>query len=298
MARKRRGVPIHGWLNIDKPAGMSSAQVVGAVKRITNAQKAGHAGTLDPFATGILPIALGEATKTVGYIVSDVKDYRFTARWGQATNTDDIEGHIVDQSDVRPTLQLIDETLTRFHGTIRQRPPAYSAIKIDGKRAYKLAREGVDVEIPERDVEIYNLTLVRLVDSDHAIFEVSCGKGTYIRSLARDLALEMGTVAHLTELRRTRVGPFLENDAISLDKLEKLWQCPAEFEALLPITTALDDIPAVAITETQAIRFRHGNDVATPNLADGIVCAMEGTNPIGIAKVEDERLFPIRVFNI
>ncbi|USG61221.1 tRNA pseudouridine(55) synthase TruB [Sneathiella marina] len=298
MARKKRGIPVHGWLNIDKPVGMSSAQVVGAVKRITNAQKAGHAGTLDPFATGILPIALGEATKTVGYIVSDVKDYRFTARWGQATITDDIEGTVVEQSEIRPDLQLIQDTIPSFQGTIRQRPPAYSAIKIDGKRAYKLAREGVDVDLPERDVEIYNLSLVRLIDSDQATFEVTCGKGTYIRSLARDFARKLGTVAHLTELRRTRVGPFLENDAISLDKLEKLWQCPAEFEALLPITTALDDIPAVAITETQAVRFRHGNDVATPNLADGIVCAMDGNSPIGIAKVEDERLFPIRVFNI
>jgi tRNA pseudouridine55 synthase len=298
MAKKRRGIPIHGWLNIDKPAGMSSAQVVGAVKRITNAQKAGHAGTLDPFATGILPVALGEATKTVSYIVSDVKDYKFTARWGQSTNTDDIDGEIMNESDSRPDIKSIQNCLSEFIGAIWQRPPPYSAIKIDGKRAYKLARDGKDVEIPAREVVIHDLKLVQVVDADHAIFEVTCGKGTYIRSLARDLGMKMGTFAHLTELRRTRVGPFFENDAISLDKLEKLWQCPAEFEALLPITTALDDIPAVAITETQALRFRHGNDVATPDLADGIVCAMDGNSPIGIARVEDERLFPIRVFNI
>ncbi|MZR29599.1 tRNA pseudouridine(55) synthase TruB [Sneathiella litorea] len=298
MARKRRGIPIHGWLNIDKEAGLSSAQVVSRIKRITNAQKAGHAGTLDPFATGVLPIALGEATKTVGYIVDDTKQYRFTMRWGEARNTDDIEGEVQEVSEVRPDLIDIKAILPSFMGTIRQRPPAFSAIKIKGERAYKLARAGEDIDMPEREVQVETLKIIEVIDNDHTIFEVTCGKGTYIRSLARDIALKLGTVAHLSALRRIRVGPFWEQDAISLDKLTKLWQCPAEFGGLLPLTTALDDIPALAVTEPQAVRLRHGNDVAVPNQADGIVCAMDGDIPIGIAKVETERLYPVRIFNI
>ena len=298
MARKRRGDPIHGWLNIDKPVGMTSAAVVGAVRRITNAQKAGHAGTLDPFATGVLPIALGEATKTVPYLVADEKEYGFIARFGEATNTDDIEGEIVSHNDHRPTEADILEILPRFTGDIVQIPPAYSAIKINGQRAYKLARDGEDVVMPERTITIYDLALNEIIDPDHARFTVRCSKGTYIRALARDIAVALGTVAHLSQLRRLRVGPFLEKSAISLDKLAELWQCPAEFEDLLPLTTALDDIPAVAISETQAIRVRHGNDVAVPNQADGIVCVLDGETPLAIVKVEDGQAFPVRVFNI
>jgi len=298
MARKRRGIPIHGWLNIDKPVGMSSAAVVGTVKRITNAQKAGHAGTLDPFATGVLPIALGEATKTVPYIVDDIKEYAFTAHWGAATNTDDIEGEITEKSDIRPNTQAILNIIPQFTGLITQTPPPYSAIKINGERAYKLARKGIDFIMPQRNVTIHTLTLEKHVDDDHTAFHVQCSKGTYIRALARDMALALGTVAHLSQLRRTKVGPFLEKSAISLDKLQKLWQCPAEFVDLLPLTTALDDIPAVAISETQADRVRHGNDVAVPNIADGIVCAMDREDPVSISRVEDGILYPVRVFNI
>ncbi len=298
MARRKKGNPIHGWLNIDKPEGMTSATVVNIVKRITTAQKAGHAGTLDPFATGILPIALGEATKTVPYIVDDIKEYAFTARWGEKRDTDDLDGDVTETSDYRPTEKEILSILPLFTGSIIQTPPIYSAIKIKGERAYKLARAGEEVEIPQREVEIYSLTLENIIDSDHAAFKVTCSKGTYIRALARDLAVKLGGVAHLSQLRRTKVGPFLEKSAISLDKLEKLWQCPAEFEDLLPLTTALDDIPAVAISETQALRVRHGNDVAVPNTADGIVCAMDREQPVSISKVENGILFPVRVFNI
>ncbi len=298
MARKRRGIPIHGWLNIDKPAGLSSAAVVGAVKRITNAQKAGHAGTLDPFATGVLPIALGEATKTVPYIVDDIKEYGFTASWGEARNTDDLDGEVTETSPVRPTEQDLAQVLPKFTGLITQIPPIFSAIKIDGKRAYKLARDGAEITMPSREVTIHSLSLEETQDANHSRFHVCCSKGTYIRALARDLALEVGTFAHLSQLRRTKVGPFLAENAISLDKLEKLWQCPAEFEDLLPLTTALDDIPAVAISETQADRVRHGNDVAVPNTADGIVCAMNGDIPLSISKVENGVLYPVRVFNI
>jgi tRNA pseudouridine55 synthase len=297
MARKRRGIPIHGWLNIDKPAGMSSARVVAAVKRITQAEKAGHAGTLDPFATGVLPIALGEATKTVPYMVSEHKEYRFTVCWGEARDTDDVDGDTTDVSESRPSKQDILSIIPEFIGTLQQIPPIYSAIKINGQRAYKLAREGSAPEMSGRNVEIYDLTLIECIDRDHATLDVQCGKGTYIRALARDIAHKMGTFGYLTALRRTRVGPFFSNSAISLDKLEQLWQCPAEFEDLLPITTPLDDIPAVAMTEAQADRLRHGNDVAVPNHADGIVCAMDGKTPIGIAKIANERMFPVRVFN-
>lgn len=298
MARRKKGNPIHGWLNIDKPVGMTSATVVKIVKRITTAQKAGHAGTLDPFATGILPIALGEATKTVPYIVDDIKEYSFTARWGEKRDTDDLDGDITETSDYRPSETEILSILPLFTGSVIQTPPIYSAIKIKGERAYKLARAGEDVEMPQRQIEIYALTLENIIDSDHASFHVTCSKGTYIRALARDLAVKLGGVAHLSQLRRTKVGPFLEKNAISLDKLEKLWQCPAEFEDLLPLTTALDDIPAVAISETQALRVRHGNDVAVPNTADGIVCAMDREQPVSISKVENGILFPVRVFNI
>jgi tRNA pseudouridine55 synthase len=298
MGRKRRGIPIHGWLNIDKPVGMTSATVVAAVRRITQAQKGGHAGTLDPFATGVLPIALGEATKTVPYIVDDFKEYVFTARWGQSTNTDDLDGAIAETSDARPSEQQILDILPRFSGLIRQIPPIYSAIKINGERAYKLAREGQDVEIPEREVTIYDLQLEKILDVDEARFLVRCSKGTYIRALARDMAVALGTLAHLSQLRRTKVGSFVAQSAISLDNLERLWQCPAEFEDLLPLTTALDDIPAVAISETQAIRVRHGNDVAVPNQADGMICTMDGDIPLAICRVEDGVAFPVRVFNI
>ena len=298
MARRKKGIPIHGWLKIDKPAGMTSAAVVNKVKWITKAQKAGHAGTLDPFATGILPIALGEATKTIPFIVDDKKQYAFTARWGEKTNTDDIEGEIEATSPYRPTAADISMAISQFLGVIVQVPPAFSAIKINGERAYKLARDGVQITMPEREVEIFELSLDQALDSDHATFTVSCAKGTYIRALARDLAVHMGTVAHLSQLRRTKVGPFLEKDAISLDKLEQLWQCPAEFEDLLPLTTALDDIPAVAISEAQALRVSHGNDVAVPNIADGIVCAMDRGKPLSISKVENGVLYPVRVFNI
>jgi len=296
--RRKKGIPIHGWLNIDKPQDMSSATVVAAVKRITKAQKAGHAGTLDPFATGILPVALGEATKTVPYMMAETKEYVFTARWGEATNTDDIEGKITGRSQTRPSREEILAILPAFIGTITQTPPAYSAIKINGERAYKLAREGKDVEIPKREVTILSLELEEILDENHAKFRTICGKGTYIRALARDLAVKLGTVAHLTQLRRTKVGPFLTDNAISLDKLDELWQCPAEFEDLLPLTTALDDIPAVAISETQAIRVRHGNDVAVPNMTDNLVCAMDGETPLAICQVEDGRMFPVRVFNL
>ncbi|MFB0993074.1 MAG: tRNA pseudouridine(55) synthase TruB, partial [Rhodospirillales bacterium] len=222
MGRKRRGEPIHGWIVIDKPLGMGSTGVVGKVRYLLNAQKAGHGGTLDPLASGILPIALGEATKTVAYAMDGCKTYEFTARWGQSTATDDMEGEVVSRSGVRPAEADIRAILSEFEGEIDQIPPIYSAIKVDGKRAYDLARADISMKLKSRKVQIDKCELISCDDVDHATFRVQCGKGTYIRSLARDIAVRLGTCAHVSRLRRTRVGPFTEKHAISLDSLEAL----------------------------------------------------------------------------
>lgn len=258
MGRKRRGQPLHGWMIIDKPLGMSSTKVVGRVRYLLDAQKAGHGGTLDPLASGLLPIALGEATKTVSFAMDGTKVYEFTVCWGQATATDDLEGDVVATSDVRPSETDIRAVLPEFVGLIDQVPPIYSAIKIDGKRAYDLARANQDVEMKSRSVKIDELTLEKMIDKDHAAFRVTCGKGTYIRSLARDLAVRLGTVGHVAVLRRTVVGPFTENHAISLDSLEALGHSARDSKALLSVEAVLDDIPALALTAEQARRLKHG----------------------------------------
>ncbi len=218
--RHRRGTPIHGWLAIDKPEGLTSAQVVGRVRRITNAAKLGHGGTLDPLATGVLPIALGEATKTVAYVMDGAKTYRFTVRWGEKRDTDDTEGRVTAMSDVRPAAAAIRAALAAFTGEIAQVPPAYSALKIDGERAYKLARAEQEVRLAPRPVRIDSLALVSVDDADHATFQVDCGKGTYVRALARDLAAALGTLGAVSRLRRLRVGPFEEAGATTLETLE------------------------------------------------------------------------------
>lgn len=312
MARKRRGQPVHGWVAIDKDIGLTSTQAVGRVRRIFDAQKAGHAGTLDPLATGILPIALGEATKTVPYVMDGAKSYRFTACFGEARDTDDLEGRVVDTSDVRPDDDAIRAALPGFTGTVSQVPPLFSAIKIGGERSYKRARAGESELPPAREVEIGRFDLIERPDSDHAVFEVDCGKGTYIRSLARDLGAALGTVAHVSELRRTRCGPFSENDAISLDKLaESMLSAPPQ-DNLLPVTTALDDIPALAMTETQTDYLRHGRAVRVRSgntlfvdaneldaISEGdVLCAMSGFVPVALARLEGEEIQPVRVLNI
>ncbi|MBC7954215.1 MAG: tRNA pseudouridine(55) synthase TruB, partial [Rhodospirillaceae bacterium] len=255
MARKRKGIPIDGWLAIDKPVGIGSTQVVAAVRRITGAAKVGHGGTLDPLASGILPIALGEATKTVAYVMDGAKTYQWRVRWGQSTTTDDMEGAVCATSDVRPTTEQILAALPAFLGDIQQVPPAYSAIMVNGERAYDLARAGETVELKSRIVRIDGFRLVGQPDADHADFEVNCGKGTYIRSLARDLALALGTVGHIVILRRTACGPFNEGNSIPLDKFRESGQGPALRSHLLPVETALDDIPALALSEAEARRL-------------------------------------------
>ena len=308
MARKRKGNPIDGWLAIDKPLGLSSAQVVGKVRYLLNAAKVGHGGTLDPLATGVLPIALGEATKTVSYVMDGSKTYRWRVRWGEATSTDDREGHVTETSDVRPTRAAIEAALSGFIGEIEQVPPAYSAIKVDGERAYDLARAGEVVELKSRIVRIDGFTLVDMPDADHADFETISGKGTYIRSLARDLARALGTVGHVTVLRRIACGPFREENAIPLESLQELGQGPAPWAFLLPVETALDDIPALALTEAEARRLQSGGFVSVSSVASrspqnrfeqGTVCrAMDGKRMVALARIEDGEIRPVRVLNL
>ena len=239
---------------------MTSTQAVGAVRRIFDAQKAGHAGTLDPLATGILAIALGEATKTVPFVQDSMKRYRFTARFGEARDTDDAEGKVTGTCDVRPTRPQIEAMLSRFTGTLTQVPPAYSAIKVAGERAYDLARDGEEVVLAPRQVEVFEARLLA-AQTDQAEFEIRCGKGTYVRSWVRDIALALGTLGHVCALRRTGLGPFSEKDATPLESLTPLMHSPAAFAYLKPLSTALDGIPALAVSGSDTVRLRSGNPI-------------------------------------
>ncbi|MEN2988148.1 tRNA pseudouridine(55) synthase TruB [Tistrella sp. BH-R2-4] len=299
MSRRRRGEPIDGWLAIDKPEGMSSAQAVAAVKRITNAAKVGHAGTLDPLASGVLPVALGEATKTVGHAMDGAKEYIFDLRWGEARETDDREGAVVETSDHRPDRAAIAAALSAFLGEIDQVPPAYSAIKLAGRRAYALARAGEAPEMPVRRVRIDALELTEIIDADHARFRLACGKGTYARAIGRDLALEVGTVGHLSMLRRTRSGAFTEAHAITLEKLDALVHSAALEHHLFPVETALDDIPALALTGPDADALRNGRPVREPAASEGqLVRATLDGRLVALARVEGGVLRSVRGFNL
>ena len=301
MARRKKGDKVDGWVILDKPVGLGSTPAVGKVRRLFGAQKAGHGGTLDPLASGVLPIALGEATKTVPFVMDGRKEYRFTLRFGEARSTEDAEGAVTALSAKRPTDADIRQALSGFLGEIEQVPPAFSALKIEGKRAYDLARAGQTVDLASRRVLIEHLDLVSRPDADHADFVVGCGKGTYIRSLGRDLALVLGTVGHLSALRRTAAGPFREASAISLPKLEALGHIPALLGALAPVATALDDIPAVALTETQADRLRQGQPVlltrdAPPSGA--LLRAEAGSRLVALVRSDGASIQPVRVFNL
>jgi tRNA pseudouridine55 synthase len=306
MARRRKGEPVSGWICLDKPLGVTSTQAVGRVRRAFNAQKAGHAGTLDPLASGILPIALGEATKTVAFLMEADKAYRFAVRWGVETATFDAEGPATATSDVRPSLAAIEDALAAFVGEIDQVPPAYSAIKVDGERAYDLAREGVEVELAPRRVAIHAARLVEAPDADHATFEIECGKGTYVRALARDLAVALGTCAHVSELRRTRVGPFAAVRAIRLESLEDLCHRGDPLEALLPVETALDDIPELAVTAEDAFRLSQGRPIVLlPRQVETLraarartVSARHGGKIVALCEMRAGRLNPTRVFHL
>lgn len=307
MAEGRRGRRLNGWLIIDKPPGLTSAAVVSRVRRATGAAKAGHGGTLDPLATGILPLALGEATKTVTYVVEGQKIYRFTVRWGEQRDTDDAEGVVTATSDVRPDAAAIVSVLSDFTGDIDQVPPTYSAIKIGGERAYALARAERPVEIPSRVVSVARIELVDCPDADHAIFEVESGKGVYMRALARDLGHALGTVGHVAALRRLSVGPFGEDRAISLEMLEAVGHSDELSKYLLPVGAALAGIPALNITEAEACSLQRGQPIAVLPVAsrspasdvsrDAVVCAMARGRPVALAQIKGGEIRPLRILN-
>lgn len=306
MSRRKNGEAISGWVIVDKPVGPGSTDVVSRVRRLYNARKAGHAGTLDPLASGILPIALGEATKTVPFILDASKSYRFTIRFGISTATDDAEGKVIAESPVRPSGPEIEAALRTFTGEISQVPPAFSAIRIGGERAYDLARAGEAVELKARTVTVHAARLLGRPDDDHAEIEISCSKGTYVRSLARDLALALGTVGHVSALRRTAHGPFRESAAIPLDKLMALGHIAPASDTLrkhlLPLETALDDIPALAVSEQDASRLRQGQGVLLRGrdapILSGSVLATHRGDPVALTEYSQGELKPVRVFNL
>ena len=309
MAPRRKGRPVHGWVIVDKPSGPTSTQVVGRVRRIFDARKVGHGGTLDPLATGLLPIAMGEATKTTAYVMDGAKAYRFALRWGQETSTDDSEGTVTRESELRPDRAVIAAALPAFLGEIEQVPPQFSAVKIDGRRAYDMARAEESFDIKPRRVRVDRFELLEEnPDGLHATFAVACGKGCYMRSLARDLGRAVGSAAHITMLRRIAVGPFSEADAISLESLETLGHSAAASERLLPVETALDGIPALALADTEASRLRCGQAVSFLTRSDServrdlsqgsVVCAMSAGKPVALARFEAGALHPIRVLNL
>jgi tRNA pseudouridine55 synthase len=309
VGRRRKGDAVSGWICLDKPYDLTSTHAVGRIRRIFNAQKAGHAGTLDPLATGILPIALGEATKTVAFMVDADKTYRFTIAWGRTTATYDREGETIAESDVRPTVAQVEAALPAFVGEISQVPPAFSAIKVDGERSYDLARAGQAVELAPRIVTVHAARVAEVPDADHVTLEIECGKGTYVRAICRDLADALGACGHVSDLRRTRVGPFSDKTAVTLEMLEDLGHKARQSEALLPVETALDDIPELAVTDEDAFRLKQGRSIVlVPRQVETVkarlkpgsrtVSAMLGGKVVALCEMRAGRLEPSRVFHL
>lgn len=310
MKRQQKKHPkfdIDGWLVLDKPIGLTSNDALSRLKRLFHPKKVGHAGTLDPAASGCLPIAFGEATKTVPYVMDGRKVYRFTVRWGEETNTDDTEGTVIETSDVRPDADAIREILPEFTGTIEQVPPKFSAIKIAGERAYDLAREGAEVELKAREIDVHRLNLAEMPDADTAVFETECGKGTYVRALARDMGRRLGTRGHVIELRRLLVGPFGEDDMVSLEELaEAVEEAETPVEAagaeLLPVETALQELPEVPVNRNDEARLRRGQGILlrgrdAPVLGGEVHVTCQG-RLVAICTAERGELKPRRVFSI
>jgi tRNA pseudouridine55 synthase len=314
MARRRKGDPVSGWIVLDKPLGLGSTPAVSRVRRAFHAQKAGHAGTLDPAATGVLPIALGEATKTIPFLVEADKTYRFTIAWGATTASFDSEGVVTATSPARPSPAAVAEALQAFVGEIEQVPPAFSAIKVGGERAYDLARAGIAVDLKPRVVTVHRAALVGAPDADHVELEIDCGKGVYVRAIARDLAVMLAACGHVSALRRLRVGPFRAESAVTLEVLEQMCHTGDGLEVLLPVETALDDIPALAVTTEDAFRLSQGRPIVLlprqvetlkarlassdgAGLASRTVLAMHGGAAVAICEMRAGRLSPIRVFN-
>jgi tRNA pseudouridine55 synthase len=313
MGRRKKGSAVHGWVIVDKPQGVTSTQVVGIVRRVFDAQKAGHAGTLDPMATGVLAVALGEATKTVPYAMDAEKIYRFTAAWGESRDSDDAEGAITGTSSKRPSREEIEAAIPGLVGTISQTPPIYSAIKVDGERAYDLARDGEAVVLEPRNVFIRSVSLLARPDADTAEFEMVCGKGTYVRAWVRDLALALGGLGYVSQLRRLAIGNFKAANAIGLEPLRGFMHSPAAFEHLLPLSTALDGIPALAVTGQDAVRLKSGNPILVrqrefARIAESahgrddlqgltVYLSTGEGEPVALAQFAEGELRPFRVFN-
>jgi tRNA pseudouridine55 synthase len=304
---KREKRDVHGWCILDKPVGMTSTHAVSVVKRLFSAKRAGHAGTLDPLASGLLPIALGEATKTVPFVMDGQKSYRFTVRWGEERDTDDSEGRTTAHSDDRPTPERIRALLPRFTGTIEQIPPRYSAIKVDGERAYDLAREGETVELAARPVDIHRLELTETPDADHSVLAAECGKGTYVRAIARDMGRALACYGHVSALRRTGVGPFQEADSVTLADLQAA--APAEggdvtaLTALLqPVDAGLRSIPSFSVSRADAARLARGQAVLLRGrdapIMQGFVAVSTHGDLIALAEFEQGELRPRRIFNL
>ncbi len=315
--RKKKGRPVSGWVILDKPKGMGSTEAVSKIKWLFNAEKAGHAGTLDPLASGMLPIALGEATKTVPYVMDGTKVYQFNVAWGEERNTDDLEGEVTKTSDKRPTKEEILAVLPEYVGVIMQTPPQFSAIKINGNRAYDLAREGEKIEIPAREVEIDSLELIDITPEGHAVFEIECGKGTYVRSLARDIGRKLGCYGYIAELRRIEVSPFTEDDFVELSELERVAPEKGEpdQDGNLPVRdfSALDDLlietgaaleflPQYPLSDDQAHRVKMGNPVILRGrdapVDEDEVCVTQKGKLLAIGMIEKGQFKPKRVFTI
>ena len=301
MGRSRKGRDISGWLVVDKPAGLTSTAVVNKVRWALQARKAGHAGTLDPEATGVLAVALGEATKTVPYVTDALKAYRFTVRLGKATNTDDAEGEVIATSDTRPSDEEIKDALGAFVGDIEQVPPKFSAVKIDGQRAYKLARDGADVEIAARPLWVEELVMTDRPDADHVELEMVCGKGGYVRSIARDLGAALGCHGHVLRLRRTWSGPFEASDGLTFDQIEALAQTPELDTHLRPVAEGLAELPELRATPEGAVRMRNGNPgmvlASDVEYGDEAWASLDGV-PVAVGRYKSGELHPARVFNL
>jgi tRNA pseudouridine55 synthase len=302
---KRIKREVNGWLVLDKPVGMTSTHAVSVIKRLFAAKRAGHAGTLDPLASGLLPIALGEATKTVPFVMEGRKAYCFTARWGEERDTDDAEGKTVGSSPMRPTPDQVRALLPHFTGTIAQVPPRFSALKIDGERAYDLAREGKVVELAPRPVDIHRLDLVDMPDADHTVLQAECGKGTYVRALARDLGRELGCLGHVVALRRTAVGPFNEDSAVTIPGLEAAIAPDTDYvpaAALLPIEAGLASLPALTVSRADAARLARGQAVLLRGrdapLMEGFAAVFCGGALLALAELAGGELHPRRIFNL
>ena len=302
---------INGWIIVDKQTGITSRQVVTKISKILNLKKVGHGGTLDPLATGILPIAIGEATKVISLVQSKEKKYAFIIKWGASTETDDSEGKILEISKARPSHKEITRILNCFIGNIFQKPPLYSAIKINGQRSYKLARQKIEIEHKLRKIKVYNLTLKKIIDVNSAEFEVTCGKGTYVRSLARDIAEKLNTKGHIVSLRRLSVGPFDEKDTIFIDFSKEIIHSQPVLDKLSPIETVLDDIPALVLNEKEARQVKQGQKINFESLqfiknfelkypnynAFEKFCAICNKKLIALIKIEDGKVKPARIIN-